>query len=185
LPYRTCNYKIELFLGKLLSAGPLYNISKDKLLVFYKFLNKNLAKGFIRTSVLLVVLLVLFAKKPGKGFCFCIDYYVLNTIIIKNYYPLFLIQEILAWLSKTKIYTKLDIIIIFNCIYITEKQEYLTVFNIYYSLYKTLIILFGLSNAPIIFQTCINKILYLYLDIFCITYINNILVYSNNLTSYR
>jgi hypothetical protein len=109
----------------------------------------------------------------------------LNTIIIKNYYPLPLIQEILARLSKTKIYTKLDVIAVFNRIRIIKRQEYLIVFNIYYSLYETLVILFGLSNAPIIFQAYINKILYLYLDIFCITYIDDILVYSNDLTSYK
>jgi Reverse transcriptase (RNA-dependent DNA polymerase) len=58
-------------------------------------------------------------------------------------------------------------------------------FNIHYGLYETLVILFGLSNVPIIFQACINKVLYLYLDIFYTTYIDDILVYSNNLTSYR
>jgi hypothetical protein len=58
-------------------------------------------------------------------------------------------------------------------------------FNIRYSLYKTLVILFGLSNAPITFQTRINEILYLYLDVFYTTYIDDILVYSNDLTSYR
>jgi hypothetical protein len=109
----------------------------------------------------------------------------LNTITIKNYYPLPLIQEILARLSRAKIYTKLDIIAVFNRIRIAEKQKYLTAFNIYYGLYKTLVILFGLSNAPVIFQACINKVLYLYLDVFCIAYINDILVYSNDLTSYR
>jgi hypothetical protein len=80
---------------------------------------------------------------------------------------------------------KLDIIIVFNRIRITEKQEYLTAFNIRYGLYKTLVILFGLSNALAIFQACINKVFYLYLDIFYIVYINNILVYSNDLTSYK
>jgi hypothetical protein len=59
------------------------------------------------------------------------------------------------------------------------------VFNIYYSLYETLVILFGLSNVFIIFQACINKVLHLYLDIFCIAYIDNILVYSDDLTSYK
>jgi Reverse transcriptase (RNA-dependent DNA polymerase) len=163
----------------------LYNILEDKLLVFYKFLDKNLAKGFIYTSVSPAASLVLFAKKPGGGFCFCIDYYTLNIITIKNYYPLPLIQEILVWLSKTKIYTKLDIIAIFNRIRIAEKQEYLIVFNIYYGLYETLVIPFGLSNAPIIFQARINKVLYLYLDVFCTAYINDILVYSDDLTSYK
>jgi hypothetical protein len=80
---------------------------------------------------------------------------------------------------------KLNVIIVFNRIRITERQEYLMAFNIHYGLYETLIILFGLSNAPAIFQTRINKVLYLYLDVFCTTYINDILVYSNDLTSYR
>jgi hypothetical protein len=109
----------------------------------------------------------------------------LNTIIIKNYYPLSLIQETLVQLSRAKIYTKLDVIAIFNHIHIAEKQEYLTAFNIYYSLYETLVILFGLSNAPVTFQTRINKILHLYLDVFYTAYINDILVYSDDLTSHR
>jgi Reverse transcriptase (RNA-dependent DNA polymerase) len=59
------------------------------------------------------------------------------------------------------------------------------VFNIHYGLYETLVILFGLSNVPAIFQACINKVLYLYLDIFCTAYIDDILVYSDDLTSYK
>jgi hypothetical protein len=59
------------------------------------------------------------------------------------------------------------------------------VFNIYYGLYETLVILFGLSNALATFQARINKVLHLYLDVFYIIYINDILVYSNNLTSYK
>jgi hypothetical protein len=160
-------------------------MSENKLLVLHKFLDKNLAKGFIRTSVSPVASLVLFAKKPRGGLRFYIDYYALNTIIIKNRYPLPLIQETLARLSKAKIYTKLDVIAVFNRIRITERQEYLTAFNIYYGLYETLVILFGLSNIPITFQIYINKVLYLYLDIFCIVYIDDILVYSDDLTSYK
>jgi Reverse transcriptase (RNA-dependent DNA polymerase) len=80
---------------------------------------------------------------------------------------------------------KLDVIIVFNRIRIIERQEYLTAFNIHYGLYETLVIPFGLSNIPAIFQARINKVLYLYLDVFCIAYIDNILVYSNDLTSYK
>jgi hypothetical protein len=80
---------------------------------------------------------------------------------------------------------KLDVITVFNRIRITEKQEYLMVFNIHYSLYETLVILFGLSNVPATFQAHINEVLHPYLDVFYTAYINDILVYSNDLTSYR
>jgi hypothetical protein len=59
------------------------------------------------------------------------------------------------------------------------------VFNTRYSFFETLVILFGLFNTLVIFQTRINEILYLYLDVFCIVYINDILVYSNNLLEYK
>jgi len=45
--------------------------------------------------------------------------------------------------------------------------------------------LFGLTNALSSFQHFINNTLRLYLNIFYTTYINNILVYNNNLTKYK
>jgi hypothetical protein len=59
------------------------------------------------------------------------------------------------------------------------------VFNTRYSFFETLVIPFGLSNALATFQIRINKILYLYLDVFYIIYINDILVYSNDLLEYK
>jgi hypothetical protein len=160
-------------------------MSKDELLVLCKFLEENLSKGFIRASLSLTASLVLFAKKPNRKLCFYIDYRAFNTIIIKNRYSLPLIQETLACFSRAKFYTKLDVIIVFNRIRITEKQEYLMVFNIYYSFFEILVISFGLSNTLVIFQAWINEILYLYLDVFYMVYINNILVYLDNLLEYK
>jgi hypothetical protein len=80
---------------------------------------------------------------------------------------------------------KLDVIAAFNYIRITEKQEYLIVFNTCYSFFETLVIPFGLSNTPVIFQVWINEIFYLYLDVFCIVYINDILIYLDNLLEYK
>jgi len=44
---------------------------------------------------------------------------------------------------------------------------------------------FSLANTPSLFQHFINNTLHPYLDIFYTTYINNILIYSNNLAKYR
>jgi hypothetical protein len=59
------------------------------------------------------------------------------------------------------------------------------VFNMHYGLFEILVIPFGLSNTLVIFQVWINEILYLYLDVFCIVYINDILVYSNDLLEHK
>ena len=59
-------------------------MSKDKLLVIKKYINKYLNKGFIYFSIFLVAAFILFIKKLGGGIQFCINYKGLNTIIIKN-----------------------------------------------------------------------------------------------------
>ena len=61
-----------------------YLISKDKLLVVKKYINKHLDKGFICFSIFLVAVPIFLTKKPGGGIQFCINYRGLNTIIIKN-----------------------------------------------------------------------------------------------------
>ena len=61
-----------------------YPISKDKLLVIKKYINKYLNKGFIYFSIFLVATFILFTKKLRGGIRFYINYRGLNTIIIKN-----------------------------------------------------------------------------------------------------
>jgi Reverse transcriptase (RNA-dependent DNA polymerase) len=59
------------------------------------------------------------------------------------------------------------------------------VFNTRYGLFEILVIPFGLSNTLVIFQVWINEILYLYLNVFCTVYINDILVYLDNPLEYK
>ena len=89
--YRPCDHKIELQPGKEPSYGPLYNMSQDELKVLKKFLDENLAKGFIWLSTSPTTSPVLFARKPSRGLRLCVDYRALNAITIKNRYSLPLI----------------------------------------------------------------------------------------------
>ena len=61
-----------------------YLISKDKLLVIKKYINKYLNKGFIYFSISLVAVPILFTKKLGGGIQFYINYRGFNVITIKN-----------------------------------------------------------------------------------------------------
>jgi hypothetical protein len=45
-------------------------------------------------------------------------------------------------------------------------------------------VLFGLSNAPAMFQVYINKALVGLVDITCVVYLDNILIYSENKSKY-
>jgi hypothetical protein len=46
-------------------------------------------------------------------------------------------------------------------------------------------LLFGLTNSLVIYQRYINKVLFDYLDDFCIVYLNDILIYFNNVLEHK
>ena len=98
-------------------------MSQDKLKVLQEYLHKNLEKGFIQSSSSPAASPVLFIKKPEEGLHFCVDYWALNTMTIKNYYSLSLIQETLDCLTKAVIFIKLNIIAAFNKLQIAEGDE--------------------------------------------------------------
>ena len=106
-------------------------------------------------------------------------------IIIWNWYSIFLIQEMLDWLSKTWFFMKLDIIHAFNWICIHKDNEKYTVFQTWWELFKQLVILFDLKNRSSTFQHYINNKLYDFLNIFVIVYIDDILIYSFTLSEHQ
>jgi hypothetical protein len=52
-------------------------------------------------------------------------------------------------------------------------------------LYEYLVMPVGLTNTPAAFQRWINEVLSDYLNIFCIAYLDNILIYSDNIEIYQ
>ena len=158
--------------------GPLYSMFQREFQVLKKFLDENLAKGFIRASFFPAAAPVLFLKKLGGSFRLCVNYKAFNAITIKNRYPLPLIQETLNRLVKAKYFTKLNIVAVFNKIRMAEREKWKTVFRTRYGFFESLIMNFGLCGAPSSFQNYINDILHEHLDTFCSAYINDILIYS-------
>jgi hypothetical protein len=82
--------------------GPMYNMSREELLVLRKTLTELLDKQFVRVSNSPAAAPVLFVRKPGGGLRFCVDYCGLNRVTRKNRYPLPLIQETLRNIGKAK-----------------------------------------------------------------------------------
>ena len=98
-PHREENQAIELEPGKTPLFGPLYNLSEYQLKTLREYIDENLANGFIRPSKSSAGAPVLFTPKPDGTLRLCVDYRGLNSMTIKNRYPLPLIDEILDFLS--------------------------------------------------------------------------------------
>jgi len=94
-------------------------------------------------------------------------------------------EETLNQIRGCKYFTRLDLQACFNQIHIKEGDEWKTAFKTYYSLFEFVIIPFELTNSPGITQIFIKDTLHEYLDIFCVCYIDNILIYSQTLKEHK
>jgi hypothetical protein len=149
------------------------------------YLNKNLEKEYIQRSINSVGAPILFVFKKDGEFRLYVDYRGLNKITVKNRYPLLLIKEILNRLNGAAIYTKFDFKNAYYRIRIRKEDEWKTIFKIRYNYFEYKIILFNFINAPVIFQTYINKTLADLININYVTYFNNILIYFSIYTEYQ
>ncbi len=177
---RFYDHKIQLQKGKTSIFKPLYDMSQDELRVLKKYLKNNLIKDFIQVSSFFAISSILFVKKSSEELRFCVNYRDLNIMTVKNQYSLLLIRETLDRLTKIKYYIKLDIIAVFNKLRMTYEDEWKIAFRTRYDLYEYNVLLFELTNESSSFQNFINDTLHDFLNVFCIAYMNDILIYSNS-----
>ena len=184
-PHRPYDHKIELEGEHKPGHAPLYKMSQEELVAVKKYLEENLAKGFIEASSAPYAAPILFVRKKDGSLRFCVDYRRLNGITKKNRYPLPLIEETLARLTKARIYSKIDIRQAFHRIRMDSDSEDLTTFRTRHGSYKYKVLPFGLTGGPSTFQHYINDVLFDLLDVCCTAYLDDILIYSDSLGEHR
>ena len=176
------DYEINFVEGKTnddVRAMPLYQMSKDQLLVLCKTLTELLDNGFIRVSNSPTAAPVIFVKKPSGGLRFCVDYRWLNKISRKDSYLISRIDETLRTIAAAKYISKVDVISAFHQICVKDGDEWKTAFNTRFGLYEWLVTPFGLTGAPAMFQQYINWVLCDELDICCSAYIDDVVIYND------
>jgi hypothetical protein len=184
-PYRPSDHTILLMDGFKPPFGPVYSLSHPELEELKCWLDENLSKGFIYTSLSPATTPIVFIKKGDGLLRLGVDYRGINEGTIKNRYPLLLLQDTLMNLSKAKWFTKLDIRGVYNSICMAKGEEWKTAFRTCYGFLELLVMPFSLTKAPATFQNYINDILAPYLDCFCTTYLDNTLIYSDNFDEHQ
>jgi hypothetical protein len=109
--------------GKQPSFGPIYGLSSVEIEALRKYLDENLAKGFIQHSKSPAGAPILFVKKKDGSLRMCVDYRGLNKITIRNCYPLSLISDLLDQLAIVKVYTKINLCGVYNLVRIKPGDE--------------------------------------------------------------
>jgi len=182
--HRKYDMSIEIEDGKTIPWGPIYSLSEPELKALKTYLDENLAQGYIQPSKSPCGAPIFFVKKKSGELRPIIDYRGLNKVTVKNRYPLPLIPELINRFSKAKIFTKIDLRGAYNLVRIREGDEWKTALRCRFGHFEYRVMPFGLTNAPAVFQHLMNDILRDLLDIYCVVYLDDILIYSENDTDH-
>jgi hypothetical protein len=110
----------------------------------------------------------------------CIDYRELNHVTIKNKYPLPRIEDLFNQLKEAKVFSKIDLQSGYHQLKVKEEDVQKTAIRTRYGHYEFRVMPFGVTNAPSVFMDLMNRVFHMYLNLFVVVFIDDILIYSTN-----
>ena len=183
-PRRTLDHSINFKEGTEPQMGPIYPMSAHQPNKLDKYIKKILAQGNIVDSESSDGASILFVPKPDGCLPLCVDYWNLNKLMILNKYPLLLMDELRDRVAGAMVFTKHDIKDLSHLIQMRKGDEPKRAFRTRYGQYEYKIMPLGLVNIPETFPTIMNKILTEFLDHGVVVYLDDILVYSENIVEH-
>ena len=183
-PQRQLDHKIELVPGAEPPHRAPYRMSPQGLDELKTQLRDLTEKGYIQPSVSPFGAPVLFVPKKDGGVRMCVDYRALNRVTVHNRYPLPRIEDLLDRLQGAKLFTKIDLRSGYHQIRVHPSDVHKTAFRTRYGHFEFLVLPFGLTNAPATFMHLMHSIFREQLDDFIVIFLDDILVYSRDLSSH-
>jgi len=126
--HRQWDHAIEFILGSEPKSSKVYPLSLVEQKKLDSFLKENLYTRQIRLSKSPMAAPVFFIKKKDGSLWLVQDYRALNSMTVKNKYPLPLISQLMSQLRGARYFTKLDICWGFNNICIKPRDEWKAAF---------------------------------------------------------
>ena len=165
--------------GQVPISVPMYGSSPEKRRFMDVQIDTWFEQGVIEPSVSPWSAPVVIAYRNGKP-RFCIDYRKLNAVTTLDEFPIPRQSEILQSLSGAQVLSSLDALSGFTQLELDPEDVEKTAFWTHRGLFQFRRMPFGLRNGPSIFQQVMQGILSPYLWLFCLVYIDDIVVYSKS-----
>ena len=108
-PEREVDLSIEVVKGTTPISRAPYRMAPTELKDLKTQLHELLDKGFIRPNVSPWGASVLFVKMKDDTLRMCIDYRKINKVIVKNKYPLLIIEDLFDQLKEASVFSKIDL----------------------------------------------------------------------------
>uniref|UniRef100_A0A8C6NU91 Gypsy retrotransposon integrase-like protein 1 n=1 Tax=Nothobranchius furzeri TaxID=105023 RepID=A0A8C6NU91_NOTFU len=177
-PHRPYDCAVDLLPGAQPPKGRLYPLSIPETTAMEEYIQEGLQAGIIRPSSSPAGAGFFFVGKKDGGLRPCIDYRGLNSVTVRNTYPLPLLQSAFDQIRGARVFTKLDLRNAYHLVRIREGDEWKTAFNTPCGHFEYLVMPFGLTNAPAVFQCFINDVLKDMINRFVYVYLDDILIFS-------
>ena len=123
--------------------------------------------------------ITLVPKRDGST-RFCVDYRKLNSVTIRDQYPLPQIQDIFDQVGGSTIFSSLDLKAGYWQLAVAEDSIEKTAFRCHLGHYEFLRMPFGLTNAPAVFQRMMDKVLAGLIGRIVMVYLDDIVIYSRS-----
>jgi hypothetical protein len=175
---RDIDFSINLMPGATPVSKAPYRMSMLELKELQLKLEELMKKGYIHLSISPWGASVLFMKKKDGTLRLCIDFRKLNKVTVNNKYPLPRIDDLFDHLKDAKIFSRIDLMSRYHRVRIKYEDISKTTFRTSYGPYVFTVVLFGLSNTPVVFMCLMNGVFGDYLDKFVIVFLDDIMVYS-------
>lgn len=136
-----------------------YRLSHNEQGIVRSKVKELLDAGIIKESESDYASPVILVKKKNGDSRLCVDYRALNSITIRDRYPLPNIDDQVSRLAGKNFFTSLDMAQGYHQLEICPKDTHKTAFITTQGHYEYTRIPFGLANAPSVFMRLVNKLL--------------------------
>jgi len=157
-----------------------YRLSPQEKLECDNQVKELLAKGLIEPSCSPWGAPVLFVVKKDGTLRACFDYRALNSVTIKNRFPLPRIDDIIDQFGGATVFSNLDLTQGYNQFQLLKEDQELSAFTTPSGHYQWRVLSFGLCNAPSAFSRAMQEILQPYVGKFVLIYLDDIAILSKS-----
>lgn len=113
------------------------------------------------------------------------DYQTLNSVMVKDRSPLPNVDEAVRLVGRGKIWSKIDMTNSFFQTRMRKEDIPLTAVKTPWGLYEWVVMPMGLTNAPATHQSRCEEVLGDLVNVICVVYIDNIVVFSNTVEEHE